>query len=496
MATVTSRSVRPPRPPIALTTLCHERLGSGCAGRDAECAHPGQQLRLDVLRALDQLCAAAGALGDLDQAARIGGVLRPDDEDQLAVARDRAHRVLAVLGRVADVLGGRDDERGEALAQRVDDLGGLVDGERCLCQHGHRVGVLQVDLAGLRDAGDHARVGGRLADRALDLLVVGMADQHDLVVARCEAPGLGVDLGDQRAGRVDHVEPALERVATDRRGDAVGGEDHRRSGRDLVDVVDEHRAARLQLADDVGVVDDLLAHIHRGAALLQRALDDLDRPRHPGAGGARGRQRELAVAERLGPALEQRAGLAQRAEGASRGDRGSGGAVELIVRGVQHDAQRRQRLRAGVVGEPRRLHVDRQGAGERELAPALAEDQSAARDDRPDVHAQATSAQDAGEDRRVRARQRLGVGAQLAGEHHVAWLEARVQRAADARDQRRAAGRLVRQPRGRAGAARAHADPLDAAPRRAGSDRARLERHRREHEQARAFVRLAVAVCV
>ena len=57
----------------------------------------------------------------------------------------------------------------------------------------------------------------------------------------------------------------------------MGGEDHRRPGRDLVDVVDEHRAAALQLADDVGVVDDLLAHVDRGAALLERALDDLDR---------------------------------------------------------------------------------------------------------------------------------------------------------------------------------------------------------------------------
>ena len=43
----------------------------------------------------------------------------------------------------------------------------------------------------------------------------------------------------------------------------------------------------LQVVDDVGVVDDLVAHVDRRAERLQRALDDLDRAIDAGAEAAR-----------------------------------------------------------------------------------------------------------------------------------------------------------------------------------------------------------------
>ena len=97
----------------------------------------------------------------------------------------------------------RPAQRREAVAQDVGDLLGLVDGERGL--HGVRDpgGVARRDPRGLGHVADDDHVLGRLADRALDLLVVGVADQEDRVVAAGVAAHLGVHLGDQRAGRVD-----------------------------------------------------------------------------------------------------------------------------------------------------------------------------------------------------------------------------------------------------------------------------------------------------
>ena len=63
-----------------------------------------------------------------------------------------------------------------------------------------------------------------------------------------EAARLGVDLGDQRAGRVDHVELARRRRASRTAGETPCAEKITVApGGHLVDVVDEHRAAALEL---------------------------------------------------------------------------------------------------------------------------------------------------------------------------------------------------------------------------------------------------------
>ena len=60
------------------------------------------------------------------------------------------------------------------------------------------------------------------------------------------------------------------------RGDAVRRVDDGRAGGHLRLLVDEDRAARLEIADDVDVVDDLLADVDRRAVVLERLLDRLD----------------------------------------------------------------------------------------------------------------------------------------------------------------------------------------------------------------------------
>jgi hypothetical protein len=124
----------------------------------------------------------------------------------------------------------------------------------------------------------------------------------------------------------------------------VGREDHRRPPRNLVELLDEHRAAPLELGDDVGVVDDLLAHVDRRAAVLERALYNLNGSFHAGARRARGGEQDLAGAERLRPVVDQRAGAAERPVGNRGGGDRAQRPVQLVAVRVEHDPEGDKRL--------------------------------------------------------------------------------------------------------------------------------------------------------
>ena len=158
-----------------------------------------------------------------------------------------------------------------------DDRPRLVDRERGLRDVGQLALVCDLERVDVGLGLDQHDVVGRLAHRALDLLVAGVADQDDRVVLGGELQRLAVDLGHQRARRVDRAQlPALG-VGVHGRRDAVGGEDGDRAlGDRVLELVDEDRAALAQGLDDVLVVHDLLAHVDRRAVQLERALDGLD----------------------------------------------------------------------------------------------------------------------------------------------------------------------------------------------------------------------------
>ena len=59
------------------------------------------------------------------------------------------------------------------------------------------------------------------------------------------------------------------------------------------ELLDEHRAFRLQVVDDELVVDDLVAHVDRRAELRERLLDDRDRAVDAGAEAARVREDDV-----------------------------------------------------------------------------------------------------------------------------------------------------------------------------------------------------------
>ena len=66
------------------------------------------------------------------------------------------------------------------------------------------------------------------------------------------------------------------------------GVDDRRADRRLGLGVDEDRAARLEVANDVDVVDDLFPHVDRRAVVLERELHGLDGALDSGAIAAGG----------------------------------------------------------------------------------------------------------------------------------------------------------------------------------------------------------------
>ena len=181
---------------------------------------------------------------------------------------------------------------------------GLVDRERRLREVGDPGRILDLERVDVGLALDEHDRGRGLAHRPLDLLVAGVADEHDRVAVGGELDRLAVDLGHERAGGVDRPQPARLGVGVDGRRDAVGGEHrHRALGDRVAELVDEDRPARGEVLDHVLVVDDLLAHVDRRPVEVERALDRLDGAVDAGAVAARRGEQQLLGSGHVPPSL-------------------------------------------------------------------------------------------------------------------------------------------------------------------------------------------------
>ena len=175
-------------------------------------------------------------------------------------------------------------------------------GERRLGEHRDLLGIghlreRRVEFVFALDEVDRL---GRDGERADGFVVAGVADVQDREPLARPHLGLVVDLGDERAHRVDDVAAFRTGRGDDLGCGSVGGEHQRRARRHVGDVVDEDHALGAEAFDDESVVDDLVVAVHRrleGAhhpgERLDRHLDTrtesagfgeehlLDRHRHP-----------------------------------------------------------------------------------------------------------------------------------------------------------------------------------------------------------------------
>ncbi len=126
--------------------LVGQHLGRRCAGRHAhDRACPDLAERHILLALHEESPPGPGPLRHLDEPARIRGVRRADDEEEIRPRCRRLHGVLAVGRGVADGLGRRRLHLGEAALQRLDDAGRILDRERRLRDEAERrrIGRLQ-----------------------------------------------------------------------------------------------------------------------------------------------------------------------------------------------------------------------------------------------------------------------------------------------------------------------------------------------------------------
>ena len=213
--------------------------------------------------------------------------MEPNDQNRVALSDQFLDRVLAVLGRIADIVGLGRDHRRETPLERLHDLARVVHAERGLRNGGHPLRVGNLGHLGLLYAADQQHAAGRDAERALDLLVARVADQdHAAVLARI-ALDLEMHLGDQRAGGVDHAQTPVVRALPFAGRDAVRAEDHALALGHFGEVFDENRAFLDQRFEHEAVVHDLMAHVERTAIGAERATHGLDRAVDAGAKAAR-----------------------------------------------------------------------------------------------------------------------------------------------------------------------------------------------------------------
>ena len=209
--------------------------------------HPGQPAELDVRRVVDQVRRRPGPLARPPPAGReLDEFAEPTTSTRSDSAATARTACLPVGRGVADVVAAGRAQRGEPLAQRAGDLRRLVDGERGL----HQVSDPCRSPAGAAwprpPAVSHQDHGvRRLAERALDLLVAGVADQQRPCTRgrRTGGPRCAPWSPAGRSRR-STVSPRRPTPRSGPPGDTPCAENTTRGPvRHLVELVHEHRAA-------------------------------------------------------------------------------------------------------------------------------------------------------------------------------------------------------------------------------------------------------------
>jgi hypothetical protein len=96
-----------------------------------------------------------------------------------------------------------------------------------------------------------------------------------------------MNLGDKRAGGINHFEPASPAALTNRWRDAVCRVDDALAIRHIIDFVDKDGAFFSEFVDNVAIVDNLAAHVDGGAEGFKSDFNDVDGANYTGAKTAR-----------------------------------------------------------------------------------------------------------------------------------------------------------------------------------------------------------------
>ena len=182
--------------------------------------------------------------------------------------------------------------RGKTL-QRLDDGGGIVDRKRGLRHVRQILVVADCETLDVGHRLDEMGATAALSHRPFHLRMAGVADHHDRASVLAHPRHFDMDFGDEGARRIEHPQSARLGVGAHGAGDAVRREHDGASGRNLVQLLDEHRAFRLQVVDDEAVMNDFMAHVDRRAELRERLLDDRDRAVDTGTETARVREDDI-----------------------------------------------------------------------------------------------------------------------------------------------------------------------------------------------------------
>ena len=212
-----------------------------------------------------------------------------------AVRAMRVERELAVRRRETQVVARRRPYVGELRAGLVDDVGPFVLRECRLGEHRDVFGIAHVGggAAQIVDVFDEPNRVGRDGNRADRFVVPRVADIENRVSLAGPHLRFVVDLGDERAHRVDHVAAVGARGVDDLGWGAVGGKHQGCARRDGGHVVDEHDTLLTEAVDDDPVVDDLVVAVHGRFEGTNHPREGLDRHLHAGTEAARFGQEDL-----------------------------------------------------------------------------------------------------------------------------------------------------------------------------------------------------------
>ncbi len=223
---------------------------------------PGE---VDVARAVDQMRRRTAGAGQLRQPLAVRAILAADDQHHVGSGGELPHRLLTVLRGVADVVPRRADDLRQFLPQPLDDLRGIINGERRLRKIGHLgwVGHFQrVNIGCFLHQADRLR---RLAHRADHLVVPRVPDQQDRVSLPGEAYRFEMDLGYQRAGHVEGLQTPRGRLFSDFRRHAMRGIEQMLPLGHFRQIVHEDDPPPPEKIDYPFIVDDLMVDVQRRA---------------------------------------------------------------------------------------------------------------------------------------------------------------------------------------------------------------------------------------